>query len=496
MKRCLTVLALAFISVSGQRVSAQFPDLSTLPFTNSYETTEFLQPGDSIISNVNVGTWDARSEGSVAYVTNVSYTAAANYPLQDVTHSNIMLFSTEGGEVVNTFDTNSTKLLPEIWIDTMIQPVFSEELPMTASVTNSQLSICFLSTNGYNGAISLYHGAFDKANVDADENYPWSIQADTNLWSTFLGSQVISGQWVRLSVVLHYDDFTQSRPCFRVLLNGMPVSNGYGFEDTFFMAQTGSWFRCTTVSKFNLSEIALSGTGGLDDLLVSATEPIITLLPTIAVQSTGKGSVTPSGVLVLPADDASTNFVLQAAPYWAIAQAWTGNVPTTISNTLASALGQNSYEFTWSNIVGDHTLVVDFAALVASNGIPYEWLAANGLGTNEHASESWDTLASGDWDNDSMSTLQEWVTGTNPTDSNSFLRILGQTMSGDTPVLSWLSSTGTLNHTPYTFQMSSNLVDEAEWITFQSMSANVQGTNTVTAPPVVTPSFYRVKVIP
>jgi hypothetical protein len=95
-----------------------------------------------------------------------------------------------------------------------------------------------------------------------------------------------------------------------------------------------------------------------------------------------------------------------------------------------------------------------------------------------------------------MSTLQEWVTGTNPTDSNSFLRILGQTMSGDTPVLSWLSSTGTLNHTPYTFQMSSNLVDEAEWITFQSMSANVQGTNTVTAPPVVTPSFYRVKVIP
>lgn len=488
MKRCIAMFVAVFASASAQMVSAQDLPLSTLPFTNSYES---LEVGSSIISNPAAGTWSA-TEGVVAFVTNLTYISAASTPLPDETHSNVMVFSTEGGEVVNTFDTNSTKALPEIWIDTMIQPVFSEELPTTASITNSQLSICFLSTNGYNGSIALYHGAFYDSNVANNANYPWEIAgiADTNMWSTFASPVVISGQWVRLSVVLHYDDYTMAKPSFSVQLNGVPLANAHGFTTSDFLTQTGAWFRCTTASKFSLSEIALAGTGSLDDLLVSATAPVVTVLPTIAVHATGNGTITPSGVILMPAVGASTNFHIQAPAYSYIQSARTNGT------AIAEAWDQESYDITWSNVVNENSLDVDFAVRVCSNGIPYEWLAANGLGTNDlHAAATWNELASGDPDSDGMPTFNEWVAGTIPTDSNSVLKIVSQVFTSGAPVISWKSSTDTLNHAPYLLEASTNLLDPNGWNAMDTASASGTGTNTWYAPvPDVKPIFYRVRV--
>lgn len=305
MKQCLVVLALAFISISVQNTYAQDP--SPIPFENSFET---LGVGDSIF-DAGIGKW-VGTDGSVAIVTNLTYQPTVSYPLPG-DHTKVMLFS---GDIVNSFDTSAP--LENVWIDTMLQPVFLETPPLTPSVTNSQLSICFISTNGTDGYIALYHGIV----TNLDNDHVWEVQADTDLWYEFPNIQVTSGQWLRVSVEMQYNDINSlNKKSFRLLLNGVPLTNEWGFADENFTTQPGPWFRATDASQalLNLNDIALSGTGALDDLVVSATQP-------------------------------------------------------------------------------------SFVSVTASNGIPYEWLAANGLSTNDYPEETWDELASGDRDEDGMST--------------------------------------------------------------------------------------------
>lgn len=486
MKRFLTASVWVVILACAQMASAQFTNLASLPFTNSYEFP--LLVGDSILENTNAGAWSG-VEGSSAYVTNVTYSPSTSYPLPGEQHSNIVVFASDVGEIVNAFDTNATVNFQKIWVDTMVQPVFSEELPMSESITNAPLSICFLSSNGF-GYVSIYHGALDY--VDGTREWE-SVQSDTNFWSTFPYPQVVTGQWVRLSVTLSYINYGYGRPCFSVKINGIALTNEYGYTDDTFVTPNGSWFRCATDAKLMLTELSIAGTGGLDDLLVSDTEPVLTVYPTIFVQSFGLGSITPSGIVILPADGSSTNFEIDALTMYRYIQSLKTN-----DASIDEAWDQQTYTLSWSNVVGNNTLDIYFAERVSSNGIPYAWLDANGLGTNDvhaGASNQWDYLAAGDWDNDGKTTFQEWISGTRPTDSNSFLRIISQTLSNGAPVIRWQSSTGTLNNVPYDFEVTHDLVDRFGWTIFQTVPATVQGTNLLIAPvPDVSPAFYRVSV--
>ena len=192
----------------------------------------------------------------------------------------------------------------------------------------------------------------------------------------------------------------------------------------------------------------------------------------------------------MSADGDSTDIVFQTDQYSYISSLNTNGA------SVAAALDQNSYTLTWSNVTGVNMLDVSFAARTTSNGIPYAWLAANGLGTNDvHAADQWEALAAGDPDGDGMTTYQEWIAGTNPTDSNSVLKIVSQIVSGGAPVISWQSSTQTLNNAPYIMLVSTNLTKG--WSVADTISANVPGTNTWYAPvPTTLPVFYRLNVSP
>ena len=481
MKRCLTVLALALIAASVQKGYAQYPNPSPLPFTNSYETVvddTSTVVGASILANPAFGSW-AGAEGAVAYVTNVTYTAKASSPLAgSVTHSNVMFFSTEGGDISNEFVTatnpeDTANFHPHIYIDTMIQPVFSEELPMNASVTTSQLSVSFAT----NGNICIFHGVAER-NADLS----------SNRWSTFTSEPVVSGQWVRLSVEMNYD-IDSGRGVFRAQLNGVTLSNEFGYSDVNLAIadHSGPWFRCANDNLLKLSQIALSGTGGLDDLLVSTNSPVVNRLATINVISSAGGVVTPSGVIYLPPDVNSTNFLIHpSSRFWQIASVSKNADP------VVEALGTNDYPLAWTNISGDNTLTVNFAALKAANGIPYEWLATHGLDINDHPASSWEDLSAGDWDGDGLTTYQEWLAGTLPADSNSVLKVLSQIITNGAPVISWKSGTGGLSGAPYLIQGSSNLVG---WATRDSSYVTTPGTNLWYEPQTnLTRYFYRIRV--
>ena len=394
MKRCLIVSLLLSVSACAWQASAQYPSPSTVPFTNSYEA---LATGTSILFNASAGSWTSAATEATAFVTNIPYSAPSKgYPLPGEEHNKVVAFASDSGTIQNDF-TNVPKNY--VWIDTMILPMTVDELPQ--SVTNSQLAVCFL-TNGATMFPCIYHGAF------ADPEQVWAVQAETNRWSIFSNVPVQTGKWVRLTIEMHYNDFDFSMPVLSARINGVPLSNGFGFATTNMDLQTGSWFRCSTATTLELRSLVLSGSGMIDDLLVSQSEPA-------------------------------------------------------------------------------------FLTTVASNGIPYEWLAANGLGTNDHPAESWDTLASGDWDADGRTTFEEWISGTEPNNSNSLLKIVSQTISGSTVSVQWLSSTSTLNHVGYTFDLSTNLL--GSWHGFTNIPATVQGTNILSTPaPSLSPAFFRVAV--
>jgi hypothetical protein len=461
MKRCLIVSLLLSVSALVGQVSAQSP----IPYTNTFESLY----GASIITNPAAGSWDGTVE--YAYVTNGTPTNV-NVLLSGETHTNVMVF--DSTILSNSFVGSS---YPYVYVDTLIRPEFSVDgLSTNGEIASSQMGIAF-DTNGY---ICVYHG------VAAG----FGLLTNTQ-WSVFTNASVTSGQWARVSVTLSYNWGDWARAVFKIKLNGIELSNEYGCATEDLSAGgPGPWFRAAIDDVLVLRNVALAGRGAIDDLLVSDTAP--PSYPRIFVQTTGSGSVTPSGIVYLQAVDAATNFTIQASPYWAIAAASTGDYPITLSGTLSNALQQNSYAFTWSNIVADGSLVINFAALVASNGIPYEWLAANGLGTNDYP-QSWNTLASGDWDNDGRTTFEEWISGTEPNNSNSLLKIISQTISGSNVSVQWLSSTSTLNGVDYTFDLSTNLL--GTWLGFTNIPATVQGTNILSTPaPSLSPAFLRVTV--
>lgn len=474
MRIRVSVLAVALISRFAFDVAAQ----SSIPYTGSFEA---LGLGDSILTNPAAGTWDGTLE-SKAFVTNAepSYSnrAPITFPLSSETHTNIVRFETDG-LISNSFAASS---LQTLWVDTMVQPVLSEEAPVSSAITNSQLSVYF----GTNGYVSVFHGV--------DTNAPATGLIDTNFWSTFSNSGfriTSSGQWVRLTVQMYYNtDFSYAM--FKAQVDGTVLSNEFGYSGTDLQTATqpGPWFLCANDTSLEgglqLNEIALSGSGYLDDLLVTTNAP--TFAQSITVIASAGGSVTPSGTLYF-VSGASTNFVIQADPYWAISLVDTGA-------PVAGVQGLVYYDLPWSNIIGDSTLTVNFSEQVASNGVPYKWLVDHNVGTNNYPLMTWDELSVDDPDKDGMFNWQEWVAGTEPTDSNSLLKVLSQVISNGLPVITWLSSTNTLNGAPYRMQSSSNLLDGAGWAVITNIPADVAGTNTliVTPAPLTTPTFFRVSI--
>lgn len=104
-------------------------------------------------------------------------------------------------------------------------------------------------------------------------------------------------------------------------------------------------------------------------------------------------------------------------PYYRFLQ-WSGTLTST-NNPLFLTMNQ------------PHTLLAQFAANLATNGVPQWWLASFGL-TN-----GWDAAALDDQDGDGAFTWQEWQADTVPTNPASYLGVSGLSPSGAGAVLTW-----------------------------------------------------------
>jgi hypothetical protein len=97
--------------------------------------------------------------------------------------------------------------------------------------------------------------------------------------------------------------------------------------------------------------------------------------------------------------------------------------------------------------------------VTVNHSVPHVWLAArNALWSNDY-----EAAATNDVDGDGFATWQEYWSGTDPQDSNSFLRIDSIGFSGTNLLVSWRHSQVDAGIPPITIQARSNLVS-GSWV--------------------------------
>ena len=190
------------------------------------------------------------------------------------------------------------------------------------------------------------------------------------------------------------------------------------------------------------------------------------------------GAVSPASTNVLAGDSAI--FVITASNYYRIATLTTNGTAVagmTFDN------GSTTTNFVWSNVQTDGVLVATFTAQVttaAPADVPYEWLASYGL-TNSGV--TFDQAAAADQDSDGLAAWQEYIAGTDPTNTTSCFTAAQATRN----TISWSPVSGRV----YSVYWSTNLMNG-----FQPLETNIfypQGSYTNTAPDSRV-NHYQIKV--
>jgi hypothetical protein len=194
------------------------------------------------------------------------------------------------------------------------------------------------------------------------------------------------------------------------------------------------------------------------------------------------GAVTPSSTNV--ASGGSADFVVTADSYYRIA-----SLTTNGTDVVGMSFDNNSTAagFTWSNVLADGTLAATFTAQVSTDpaGTPHSWLAQYGL-TNYEA----DAVA--DADGDGLLSWQEYIAGTNPTNSASGLWLVSAgTTAQSATIVRWPSVSGRF----YNLSRTTNLLEP---FTVPAGAGNMPATppeNVYTNPVQDSDSaFYRISI--
>lgn len=144
------------------------------------------------------------------------------------------------------------------------------------------------------------------------------------------------------------------------------------------------------------------------------------------------------------------------------------------------------------NLVINPSAASDY--VTPTNHIPYGWMTFMGAVTNGAPSSEINAAEFADADEDGMLNWQEYVAGTHPTNSNSKLIIISQSIIGGVPIIRWLSSTAAL--APYRVDSSTNLVDGPWNNEVAGITSDASGTNELSlAATSNSPSFFRVQII-
>lgn len=225
----------------------------------------------------------------------------------------------------------------------------------------------------------------------------------------------------------------------------------------------------------------IDGDGDIDMVASSILDDIVVWFEQaryydITATAGAHGSIAPSGTVQV-VEGRNKHFTITPGSYYHVSDVAT-------NGTSVGAVT----EFTWSNVTANGTIHADFVADLAAQGTPHWWLAQCGL-TN--GGWTFDQAETNNPDSDPLTSREEYIADTSPTDSNDYFRITGISVASP-PVITFDSSSNRM----YTMYGCSNLVDGV-WTNIPGAGPRVglgsADTMTDTNEPTRGP-FYRITV--
>ncbi len=317
------------------------------------QTFEGMTGGQSILlPGFSNGWYGDTNSLMVAIATNVSYTWAGGlvlHPVTNAAHTKVLYF--QDASLSNEFEIYDAFSPTNTTVDFMVQAVRHDELQTADSnrIAGSQTAL-YLDTNGF---LNVWHG-LDNSGAN-------------NTWMTFTNAPPLgTSDWARVTVAFDYTgDALDNGPgdsFFKINVNGLPlapINGGYGPSTFGYANGVGPFLRTANPVK-QVRAFALSGSGKLDDLVVTTNEVtnFFGELFTLVGSAGANGSITPVSTNVQPGG--SANFVITADGGYRIASLTTNGTPVagmTFDN------GSVATNFTWSNVQANGTLAATFTAL-------------------------------------------------------------------------------------------------------------------------------------
>jgi hypothetical protein len=169
------------------------------------------------------------------------------------------------------------------------------------------------------------------------------------------------------------------------------------------------------------------------------------------------------------------------------------NLSYAVSNLTAGStchytfMVSNVTETVWATPSWTFTTLGAAPSVTTNHAVPHAWLSA----INSNWSANYEAVVTNDVDGDGFATWQEYWSGTDPQDSNSFLRIDSITFSGTNLLVSWRHAVVDAGVPPITIQSSTNLVS-GSWVGIGT-HAPTNGVNIWSAGSSVQ-GFYRLAV--
>lgn len=200
---------------------------------------------------------------------------------------------------------------------------------------------------------------------------------------------------------------------------------------------------------------------------------------TITASAGPNGSISPAGDVSV-ASGADQTFIIQANPLFRISDIQTNSV----SSAYDFNNNDTNFSYCWSNVQASGTIQATFTSRLSAGGTPYSWLYAY-----YPASNNLHQVATLDTDNDMLTTDQEYVAGTDPTNGSSRFFISGVTLSNNTVLLTALPA---MSNRSYQLFSATNVNAEFSPMTHEVNTGT--GTVKVTATNEAAAAFYRLKV--
>ena len=446
----LPFVVVAIVSMLCWPVAAQ----NSIPYSENFEG---FNQGDSMFTQTG---WAGDTNG-VAIVTNLLYSYAGTYPIPG-DHFKVLYVD---GSATNSLSGPSSV------------PIWSDFMGLLGQVENTNIAV------DINAQLAFY--------VNTNSHLVlWHADPSSNnrLWTEFPDTLIGSSQWVRITIKCDYNniDGNYFYPYFQILLNGVALTNQAGWtSNDGFGSQGGNWFALTRTDFSTMTNLVISGKGWVDDLVVTTNAPSYipaegwSLFAVTVPGNIAYGSVTPTNVLV--PDGGSTNFEIAASNYYHISSITTNSIA--IDPAPVYATGFTYTNFVWPDIHGSGTLRAYFAPDLTVKGTPHWWLASYGLTNN------FETDDDADVDADGHKAWQEYVTGTDPTNTLSVLHVAEQVIVNGTNTLTWESS---LNGPalPYAVQRTPDLVN-GPWTQIATVPRSLPS-NSWTGAASGTNAFYRI----